>query len=85
MDTALKWFIRVWVGIAILVNLAGIMGLYLAAPTLWDFIERAQAIYAPTNVINFVAELVLFAPAIAAFAWREKIRKRRDAAARANI
>ena len=33
-------------------------------------------IYSPFNVVNFVAELVLISPAIGAYLWRERRRKR---------
>ena len=42
MDRFLTWFFYIWVGLVLLVNLAGIAGTALTSPSFWDFIEWLQ-------------------------------------------
>jgi len=76
MDKALTWFIRLWLGLALLVNLAAVAGLMLTAPGFWAGLGRVAEIYSPFNVINYLAELALLSPALGAYLWREKRRAR---------
>ena len=70
MDAAFKWFINGWVALAALVNIVAIVGLFVAAPTLWDGWVRVRGTYSPFNVWNSIAEIVLFSPALGAMYWR---------------
>lgn len=76
MDTALTWFIRLWVGLAILVNLLAIVGLAIGAESWWDAWQRVTETYSPFNVINYAMEVALISPAIGAYIWRERRRER---------
>ena len=62
--------------LAVLLNVVGIAGLILTAPTFGDGWALVQDIYSPFNVVNLLAELVLVSPAIGAYLWRERRRKR---------
>lgn len=76
MDKALTWFIRIWVALAILVNVIAIAGFIMGAPTIGEGWARVQDIYSPFNVINYILELVLVSPALGAYFWRERRRKK---------
>ena len=76
MDTALTWFIRVWVALAVVVNLISISGLILTSPSLWDGWQRVAEIYNPFNVWNVIMEVALFSPAVGAYCWREARRNK---------
>jgi hypothetical protein len=76
MDKVLTWFIRIWIGLVITVNLIAILGLFISADTFLGGWQRVQEIYSPFNVANFAMELILLAPAFAVYAWREQRRKR---------
>jgi hypothetical protein len=73
-DKYLTWFIRIWVGIAILVNLFSIFGLVIAGGSFWMALKSIWEVFNPWNLWNFFAELLLFSPAIGAAAWRRKRR-----------
>jgi hypothetical protein len=60
----------------VLVNIVAILGLMITADDLSHGWQRITEIYSPFNVVNFVAELVLISPAIGAYLWRERRRKR---------
>lgn len=75
MARILTGFIYVWAGLFIAANLAGIIGqFYLHGPA--HGIEYVQATYSPWNVANFVVSAVFMSPAIAAYYWRETIRRK---------
>jgi len=82
LDRVLTWFIRLWVGLVILLNVVAMIGFMWAAPTVWAGIAKIQDIYNPYNVWNFVAEAVAVSPALGALAWRERRRARAGAPAR---
>ena len=79
MDKVLTWFIRIWVALAVLVNLMAIAGLFMGAESFWQGWQRVTETYSPFNVVNMIAEMVLFAPAIGAYVWRDRRRKRAQA------
>lgn len=70
---ALTWFIRLWVGFAILLNLIAIMGAFVGAPTLTHAMLQVADWYSPFNYWNWFAELLLFSPALMAYYWRQKL------------
>lgn len=71
MNTALKWFIYIWVALAIVINLAS-MGMLLAVHGLWDGWAAIREIWNPFNVVNLFAEFVLLSPALAAQYWLQR-------------
>jgi hypothetical protein len=72
MDRALTWFINGWFVVAALVNITAIIGLFIGAGGFWTGWLRVTHTFSPFNFINWVAELVLLSPALAAIYWREK-------------
>lgn len=78
MDRALTWFIRLWIGAVLLLNIAAVVGMFAVAPSIGSALKRVTETYSPFNGANLVAEIVTLAPAIGAFYWR---KKRRDAIA----
>lgn len=75
MDRTLTWFIRIWIALAVLINVAAIFGLLLTAPTLGEGWSQVRDIYSPFNVVNYIAEVALFSPALIAMRWRDRRRK----------
>ena len=76
MDKALTWFIGLWVGLVVLLNVVAMLGLVLAAEGLGSGLRRIAEVYSPFNVANWVMELVALAPALGAWWWRERRRQR---------
>jgi membrane protein implicated in regulation of membrane protease activity len=77
MDRALLWFVRIWIGIAIAINVIAVAGFFMSAQGFWDGWHKVAEIYSPFNLINWLAEVVLISPAVGAYAWLERRRKRR--------
>jgi hypothetical protein len=77
MDKALTWFIRIWVGFAMLVNVIAMAGFFVAHG-FWGGLAKVQETYSPFNIWNYFAELLLLSPALIAYWWREKRRTKRD-------
>jgi len=76
MDKALTWFIRIWIALAFGVNVVAIAGMFMASG-FWEGLSRVQDTYSPFNIINYVMEVVLISPALAAFWWQERRRNKR--------
>lgn len=76
MDKVLTWFIRIWIGLAVLVNVISIIGLFIGADNFWHGWQRVGDTYSPFNVINYVMEILLLSPAIGAYFWLERRRKK---------
>jgi hypothetical protein len=74
MDKTLTWFIRCWVVLAVVVNVVAMFGLFLGAANFRAGLARVREIYSPFNVFNFLAEMVLLSPAIAALYLRNRRR-----------
>ena len=80
MDRVLHWFIRIWATIAIAVNLVAILGLFMDAHGFWAGWQRVSDVYSPFNLSNWLMEVVLMSPAIGAYTWLQRQRKRAAAA-----
>jgi hypothetical protein len=80
MDRALQWFIRIWVAIAVAVNIIAIAGFFIGAHGFWAGWAKVSEIYSPFNLTNYVVELVLVSPAIGAYWWLERRKKRKRVA-----
>lgn len=76
MDKALTVFIWIWSTFGIGVNVIAIVSFFVFADSLWEGYGRFAETYSPFNIFNWIAELILFAPAIGAAAWRERRRNR---------
>jgi hypothetical protein len=76
MDKTLSWFIKGWIVLALLVNVAAVIGFFLSAATLRDGRTRVADTYGPGNVANLFAELLFLSPAFGAMYWRDKRRTR---------
>ena len=72
LDRALTGFANVWIGLIVALNFVGIIGLLVAAPTLWAGIAELPETYSPINVSLWITELVALLPAFAAVAWRDR-------------
>jgi hypothetical protein len=75
MDKTLTAFIWVWVSMILLANIFGIWGLFASADSTDDAMQQFREIYSPTNIANWLLEIVALSPAIAAYIWRERRRK----------
>ena len=71
-DMALTWFINIWVGSVVGINVAAIIGFMSVAPTVWAGIGTIQEVYSPFNVWNWLLELLALSPALVAIWWRER-------------
>lgn len=75
MNVFLKWFVNIWIGIAVLVNLVSIAGMFMH-DGFWGGLGRVQHTYSPFNIVNWIMEVVLLSPALLA-AWLLERRKSR--------
>ncbi|MGB7101172.1 MAG: hypothetical protein WBD95_20710 [Xanthobacteraceae bacterium] len=71
-DKALTWFANVWIRLIVALNVVGIIGLLIAAPTLWAGIDELPKTYSPINVWLWITELVALSPALGAVVWRDR-------------
>ena len=71
MDTTLTSFIWVWITLILVVNLFGIVGLFIGADSTWQALQEVKEIYSLFNVMNWLLELLILSPAINAYVWRE--------------
>ena len=58
MGFVLKWFIRIWVSLCILLNVAWIAIYGMATPSFWAVIDYIQQMYSPFNVVTHVTCLI---------------------------
>lgn len=74
LDRALTWFASIWFGLVLAANLLSIIGLFVAAPSIWDAIGRVQSVYSPFNLLNVTVELLSLSPGFLAILWRNRRR-----------
>lgn len=74
LDRGLTWFINVWIGLIILLNVFGIFGFIYTAPTFWVGIDQVRDTYSPFNIGNWVIEIVSLSPALGVMYWRDRRR-----------
>jgi hypothetical protein len=60
-------FTRVWLGIAVTVNLIALAGKITQTGSFWTALMGVLAWFNPGNTNNFIAEVVLFFPAVGAY------------------
>lgn len=75
MNTFLKWFIGLWVTVAIGINVVAIVGMFMH-DGFWGGLGRVQHTYSPFNIFNWIMEVVLLSPALAAAWWLERRKQR---------
>ena len=75
MDRTLTNFIWVWITLALIVNLFGIVGLFMGADSYQQGLQEVAEIYSALNVINWLLELLILSPALVAYVWRERRRQ----------
>ncbi len=75
MNRALQWFIGIWGGMVLLVNVAAVAGMF-AQDGFWDGLSHVQDTYSPFNILNWVFELVLLSPALVAAWWLDRRKQR---------
>ena len=54
MDRTLTSFIWVWITLILIVNLFGIVGLFIGADSTWQALQKVKEIYSPFNVVNWL-------------------------------
>jgi UPF0716 family protein affecting phage T7 exclusion len=75
MDRTLTSFIWAWITLILIVNLFGIVGLFMSADSGGQALQEVAEIYTPFNVVNWLLELLILSPALGAYVWRERRRK----------
>ncbi len=76
MERFLYRFSRVWLGLAVLVNILALIGKISASANLREALAGAMAWFNPGNTLNFVTEVVLFSPAVGAYLLAERLGAR---------
>jgi hypothetical protein len=72
VDAGLKWFTRIWMGLVMLLNIAGIVGYAITTESIWDFVSWVQETYSPFNLWTHGLNVILVSPAILTYFWRKK-------------
>jgi hypothetical protein len=75
LDQTLTSFIWVWLTLILLLNIFGIVGLFMSADSGEQALHQVQEIYSPLNVMNWLLELLILSPALIAYVWRARRRK----------
>lgn len=75
MNRFLAGFVRVWAGLVIILNLTSVAGTFLA-DDFWTAVDNVQTWYSPFNILNLLLNVALFSPAIGAYVWLNRRRKR---------
>lgn len=75
MDKTLTVFMWVWAVGVLLLNIFGIIGIFLATDTFWEGLTRVRDTYHPFNLINYSLNVALLLPALGAYSWRERRRR----------
>lgn len=76
MDKFLTWFAYAWFTIAVLLNILAIFSAFMMADSVWGAWETIQEWYSPINVVNYIAEIGVLSPGLAAIWWRNKRREK---------
>ena len=72
MDKFLKWFIRIWVALIILLALFGYIEFYIRHQSFWETVIYILGSFSPFDGKNLLGTIILFSPAIGAYYWRIK-------------
>ena len=74
--TVLKIFGYIWVTMAAVLILAGIVGVWMKGG-----FSAVQELLSPFNIVNWVVTVITLAPGIAALMWAEKLSQKQDVSA----
>ena len=75
MARFLTVFIWVWVGLVVALNVIGIIGLFLGAPTVSAGFEAFRETYSPFNLWTHGLNIILLLPVLGAWFWRDRITR----------
>ena len=75
MGFVLKWFIRIWLSLCVLLNVAWIAIYGMATPSFWAVTDYIQQMYSPFNVVTHALNALLLSPVLLAYFWQEKRNK----------
>ena len=67
MDTALLWFVSLWIGLIVALNALAIVGIFIGSPTFSEGWPKVHDTYSPLNVGKWLVELMSLAPALGAY------------------
>ena len=70
----MKWFIRIWAGLVILLNLLGITGVFIGAPNVGSALVQIREWYSPFNLWTWALNLALLSPALVATRQQRRVR-----------
>ena len=73
-------FGRIWLAVALAVNLIALVGKVGATGSVWLGLLGVLAWFNPGNTQNFVGEVLLFAPAVGAYLLAERLAGKPPAA-----
>jgi hypothetical protein len=79
MNTALLWFVRIWIGLIMALNALAVVGIFIGSPNFSEGWLKVQDTYSPLNVGSWLVELMSLAPVIGACFWLEHRQKRKAA------
>jgi hypothetical protein len=77
MDKILGGFIWVWVIVICVLNLMGVAGAFIKND-FWAAVVEVQEWYSPFNIWTHGLNLILLSPAIGAYMWLQRRRKRTE-------
>lgn len=69
----LKRFSKIWLAVALAVNMIALVGKVGATGSVWLGLLGVLAWFNPGNTENFVGEVLLFAPAVGAYLMAERL------------
>ena len=72
MDKFLKWFIRIWVALIILLHLFTFIAFYIRNQSFWETVIYILGSFSPFDGKTLLGVIILFSPAIGAYYWRIK-------------
>ena len=77
MDKALNWFIKIWIGLVILLDLLA-LAVYFKLEGFWGGLANLQEVQGPFSIYNIITQMVLLSPAMLAWWWRDKRRAKKN-------
>ena len=70
------WFVRIWVGMVVALNLIGLAGFIVSSESIGEAWSVISETYSPYNVWTHGLNLVLLSPALAVVFWRQRRNRR---------
>jgi len=75
-DRALTWFIRIWIGLLLILLAMSFAKMMVAAPTFRDGLARIRDELEPFNFRFYLTGFLALSPALLALSWRDRRRRR---------